>query len=125
MKTTTTKTTTKKTAKKTKTTKKAVINTDAIHRVWPLPEATRDVLKAARAEHGTNLAAASFAIHQHLPTVLRALADLGIGSKVTGAKTRKYRLPLLPEDMEALASASDETGLPATFLFKVCLASLD
>lgn len=94
-------------------------------RVVPLPVATRQLLALARESHGTNQAAISFAIDKYLPLVLVALEKLGIGKAVTGAKCKKFRLPFADQDLKALRSAASETGLDATFLLKVCLASLD
>ncbi len=119
----------RKTTTKTKTTKtpknKPAKADDTIHRVVPLPIATRNTLRASRARHGTNAAAIEHAIETYLPTTLRALAQLGIGAKTTGAAVKRYRLPFSDSGLAALKLAAEQTGLDATFLLKVCVACLD
>jgi hypothetical protein len=93
------------------------------YRVVPLPPSVRDTLKSARAEHGTNQAALSAAV-ANLPALLRELAKLGIGKKVTAAKCQKYRLPFTPQAIDELREAAQETGLDATLLLKILVAGL-
>jgi hypothetical protein len=123
---------TKKQAKRTTPPKKnarprakgsATIPSETTFRVVPLPASVRDILRAARATHGTNQAAIGAAV-LNLPHLVEGLSKLGIG-KVTGAKCKKFRLPFDSDDLVALREASDATGLDATLLLKVLLAGLD
>jgi hypothetical protein len=98
---------------------------DTIWRVVPMAPATRDILKAARVSHGTNAAAIDYAISHHLPTTIRALAQLGIGAKTTGAKAKRFRLPFSETGLAALRLGAETTGLDSTFLLKVVLACLE
>lgn len=97
---------------------------ETIFRVVPLSPELRRRVRLCRAEHGTNQAVIAHAVESFLPATIDGLRKLGVIDAATG-KSKKYRLPFGDDALAALAKASEQTGLPATLLLKVCLYCLD
>lgn len=91
-----------------------------VHRVYPLPEATITRLRQARDRaETTNRTWLLEATAARLPGLVDSLRALGFGAEETAKKTA--RLPLDPETLEALQTASAATGLPQTLLLRLVI----
>lgn len=96
---------------------------DITYRVFPLPDWLREAVRTARDRSGgTNRSFVAGAVTDHLPGLVRQLADLGFGTG--GGPPRPIRLPFSREagTLDALRAASDQTGVAASQLLGLCLA---
>jgi hypothetical protein len=96
---------------------------DITYRVFPLPDGLREAVRTARDRSGgTNRSFVAGAVTDHLPGLVRQLADLGFGTG--GGPPRPIRLPFSREvgTLDALRAASDQTGVAASQLLGLCLA---
>lgn len=96
---------------------------DITYRVFTLPDGLREAVRTARDRSGgTNRSFVAGAVTEHLPGLVRQLADLGFGTG--GGPPRPIRLPFSREagTLDALRAASDQTGVAASQLLGLCLA---
>jgi hypothetical protein len=96
---------------------------DITYRVFPLPDGLREAVRTARDRSGaTNRSFVAVAVAEYLPGLVRQLADLGFGAG--GGPPRPIRLPFSREagTLDALRTASDQTGVAASQLLGLCLA---
>ncbi len=96
--------------------------TDTIHRVFPLPDDLRNVLRATRERRGeTNARIVADAVATHLPILVEHLQALGFGRPAS--RVRPARLPFSEDTLKALRSASQKVAIPACALPTLCLAA--
>lgn len=97
---------------------------DIVYRVFPLPGDLREAVRTARDRSGvTNRSFVAGAVTEYLPGLVRQLAALGFGTE--GGPPRSIRLPFSREagTLDALRTASDRTGVPASQLLGLCLSA--
>lgn len=93
------------------------------YRVIQISEQLRERIRETRtSRRQTNETLITTAVNDHLPAMVQALQALGCGTpEVHSPKARPARLPFDPATIDQLREASQQTGIPATDLLRLCL----